>query len=340
MKLEDYDYELPKDQIAQRPLAKRADSRLLLVDRSKGGWEDLRFIDVVEYFKPGDALVLNDTKVIPARIIGKKPTGGRVEILLLSPEGEGDDSRKWKVLARPTLKEGQEVLFGAGHSKATCLGRGRENLLVVEFSGGDVMDFARMSGTTPLPPYIRREPEESDKDRYQTVYAAQEGAVAAPTAGLHFTKDILDEIRQKGVHIVNVTLHVGYGTFKPVVNLDTHIMHSETFEICSCAAETLNDVLASGRKIWAVGTTAVRVLETCALNQRVLAGKGETDLFLRPPQEIEVVGGLLTNFHWPRSTLLMLVSAFAGTELIQKAYRHAVKEGYRFFSYGDCMLIL
>ncbi len=339
-RLEDYDYDLPKNQIAQKPSNERSGSRLLLVDRSKGTFEDLSFVDIVSHLNPGDALVLNDTKVIPARILGNKATGGKVELLLLSPKGGEDKSKQWQVLSRPALKEGQEVFFGASNIKATCLGRDENKLLVFEFNTDDVLGFARRYGETPLPPYVKRLPEEVDKDRYQTVYACHEGSVAAPTAGLHFTEDILHKIRKKGIAIAYVTLHVGYGTFKPVLDLKSHKMHSEYFEISDSVANTLNKVMEGGGKIWAVGTTAVRVLETCALNERVLAGKGETDLFLCPPQTTEVIGGLLTNFHWPRSTLLMLVSAFAGTELIQKAYRHAIKEGYRFFSYGDCMLIV
>lgn len=334
--LAEFDYELPRDLIAQAPSEKRDACRLLVCDRSTGSLQDLSFRDLPRFLSKGDALVLNDTRVFPARLLGKKTTGGKADVLLIAPA----EGTKWKVLLRPPLKEGQEVVFGDGEARAVCRGRDREGMAILEFDTPDVRALAKKHGKVPLPPYIGREPDGKDAETYQTVYAEKEGAVAAPTAGLHFTRELLRDIEAKGISLVRVTLQVGYGTFKPVQDILTHRMHSESFELTSASAEAVNQAAAGGGKIWAVGTTAVRVLETCVLKKRVIPGTGETDLFLYPPADFEIVGGLVTNFHLPRSTLLMLVSAFMGHAFMKKAYRHAVKEKYRFYSYGDAMLIL
>lgn len=335
--IDDFDYELPAELVAQRPLGTRDASKLLVADRAAQSLKDDTFSSLGAYFSPGDVLVLNDTRVFPARLMGRKPTGGKVEILLVGPSEE--EEKVWRVLVQPALKEGQEIAFD-GTGMAVYRGRDLDGMALVEFAVGDVLSFAREHGRMPLPPYVRREPDAADEDSYQTVYASREGAVAAPTAGLHFTRPLLERIRQKGVRVVPVTLHVGYGTFKPVKDIDSHRMHAESFELRPETADAINAARAAGRKIWAVGTTAARVLETCALDGKVVPGSGETDLFIRPPAEFEIVSGLVTNFHLPRSTLLMLVSAFMGHDFMRKAYRHAVEKRYRFYSYGDAMLIV
>jgi len=336
-KLEDFDYPLPEGLVAQRPLERRDDCRLLVARRKEKSLEELRFRDIAGFFAPGDVLVLNDTKVFPARILGKKTTGGKVDILLLGPSEK--DPGRWRVLVQPALKDGQEIHLASGES-AFYRGRDADGTALVEFAVPDVRAFAARWGSMPLPPYIRREAETGDAADYQTVYAAAEGAVAAPTAGLHFTPELLDAIRAKGVETVTVTLHVGYGTFKPVQDLETHRMHAERFVLDAAAAARLNRARDEGGRIWAVGTTAVRTLETCVLKGRVIPGEGETDLFIFPPAEFEAVGALITNFHLPRSTLLMLVGAFMGVDFMKQAYRHAVDNKFRFYSYGDAMLIL
>jgi S-adenosylmethionine:tRNA ribosyltransferase-isomerase len=338
MRLEDFDYPLPKELIAQKPLEKRDESRLLVVDRKSGALSDRRFREIAEYFESGDVLVVNDTKVFPARILGKKKgTGGKVDVLLLTPAAEPG---AWRCLIQPGPKEGQVYEFPGG-AEATFLKRGDDDVPVVAFRGvEDVRALAEKIGTMPLPPYIKREPDASDVSQYQTVYAEKEGAVAAPTAGLHFTDALLDGLRAKGVDVRRVTLHVGYGTFKPVEDLEGHRMHSESFELTPETADAVNAAKSSGKKIWAVGTTSLRVLETCVVKRRVVPGKGETDLYIFPPFKFEAVDRLITNFHLPKTTLLLLVSAFMGEELRQKAYAHAVAERYRFYSYGDAMAIL
>lgn len=338
MKLEDFDYPLPKELIAQKPLDTRDDSRLLAVDRGTGALADRRFREVTEYFEPGDVLVVNDTKVFPARLLGrKKGTGGKVDVLLLSPAAEAN---AWRCLVQPGLKEGQAIEFPEG-AEAVFLRRGGDGIPVVEFRGvDDVRALAEKIGTMPLPPYIKREPEASDVSQYQTVYAEKEGAVAAPTAGLHFTGGLLSKLRAKEVRVSAVTLHVGYGTFKPVEDLEGHRMHAESFELSEGTAEAVNSAKAAGKKIWAVGTTSLRVLETCVRKRRVVPGKGETDLYIFPPFRFEAADRLITNFHLPKTTLLLLVSAFMGEALRKKAYEHAVRERYRFYSYGDAMAIL
>ena len=359
MKLSDFDYPLPKELIAQRPLARRDASRLLVVDRSNGSLTDRSFSDISEIFHAGDILVLNDTKVFPARILGrKKKTDGKVDLLLLKPYSRPVVSRSekflsaadaeklavktiWRCLVQPSLKEGQEIVFDEDGVEAVFLRRSDEGIPLVEFKNtGDVTAFARRAGTMPLPPYIKREADRMDVDAYQTIYAEKEGAVAAPTAGLHFTKELLDKICKRGVEILTVTLHVGYGTFKPVEDLEKHPMHSEAFELSEVTAERINRAKADKRKVWAVGTTTLRVLETCVRDKKLVAGKGETDLFIKEPFEFEVVDHLVTNFHLPKTTLLLLVSAFMGERLRKKVYDHAVEKKYRFYSYGDAMLVL
>ncbi len=338
MRLEDFDYPLPKELIAQKPLEKRDSSRLLTVDRKTGVLADRNFSDILEFFSPGDVLVVNDTKVFPARILGKKKgTGGKVDVLLLSPAAEPN---AWRCLVQPGLREGQVIEFPGG-AEAAFLRRGSDDIPVVEFHGvEDVRTLAEKIGTMPLPPYIKREPDASDVSQYQTVYARREGAVAAPTAGLHFTRSLLAQLKAKGVDVRHVTLHVGYGTFKPVDDLVNHRMHSESFELTPETAEAVNAAKAAGHKIWAVGTTSLRVLETCVQKKKLIPGKGETDLYITAPFPFEAVDRLITNFHLPKTTLLLLVSAFMGEELRKKAYAHAVSEKYRFYSYGDAMVIL
>ena len=336
--LNDFDYPLPKELIAQRPVEPRDASRLLVVDRKSGEFADRKFSDLAEYFSAGDVLVLNDTKVFKARILGrKKGTGGKVDILLLRSEREN----VWQCLIRPSPRDGQEMLFGEEKAEAVFIGRDAQGVPLVEFpKGTDLENLISKSGTMPLPPYIKRDPDNEDVDRYQTVFARNEGAVAAPTAGLHFTPELLKKIKDKGVEILYVTLHVGYGTFKPVEDLENHQMHAERFELNEETARCLNQARSEKRRIWAVGTTALRVLETCVVNKKVVGGKGETNLFIKPPFEFEVVDVLVTNFHLPKTTLLLLVSAFMGEKLRKKAYEHAIASKYRFYSYGDAMLIL
>jgi S-adenosylmethionine:tRNA ribosyltransferase-isomerase len=339
MNLNDFDYPLPKELIAQSPLPGRDGSRLLVADRKNKGLTDKHFRDIADLIPAGDVLVLNDTKVFPARILGrKKETGGKVDILLLSPT---EEKRRWKCLVQPVLKEGQRVVFEDPGAEAVHAGRDAAGLVVMQFEGlEDVRAFAEKMGQMPLPPYIKREPGEADKEVYQTVYATKEGAVAAPTAGLHFTETLLKKLKSKGVQILTVTLHVGYGTFRPVEDLENHRMHSETFELSEETATAVNAARAKGRGVWAVGTTTLRVLETCVQKKRLIPGAGETDLFIKAPFEFEAVDHLITNFHLPKTTLLFLVSAFMGESFRKKAYEHALAEKYRFYSYGDAMLIV
>lgn len=340
MDLDDFDYPLPKELIAQRPLAKRDASRLLVVDRKTKELRDRRFLDLAEYPSSGDVLVLNDTKVFPARLEArKKGTGGRAEVLLLEPQLS--DSSVWRCLVQPPLREGQELVMEGNGVEALFLKRDADGTPLVRFEGiADVRKMAQEIGRAPLPPYIKRDPDEEDVFSYQTVYAREEGAVAAPTAGLHFTEGLLGGIRGKGVEILFVTLHVGHGTFKPVQDLESHRMHAESFELSEETARKLNQAKEAGRKIWAVGTTSLRALETCVQRKKIVPGKGRTDLFIKEPFEFEAADHLVTNFHLPKTTLLLLVSAFMGEGLRKKAYEHAIRERYRFYSYGDAMLIL
>ena len=342
----EFDYDLPRRLIAQRPLAERSASRMLVVDRRAGDWHDSRVAELPDWLRQGDCLVVNDTRVIPARLVGRRvgqggEPGGSAEVLLLEPDGESEGD--WRALVRPgrRLRPGSAVVVAGTRIRVgERLGDGVRRIRFETGPGFCVERFAGDHGEVPLPPYIRREVDESDKERYQTAFARRPGSVAAPTAGLHFDGALLRRLQTHGVGLAKITLHVGLGTFRPVGTgrVEDHRMHSERFEVMPEAAEAIG---AAGR-IVAVGTTCVRTLETVAARGggSVSAMYGDTDLFIRPGHEFLAVDGLLTNFHLPRSTLLMLVAAFAGKDLVLAAYAHAVREDYRFYSYGDCMLVL
>lgn len=347
MKLAEFDYELPKELIAQHPLQDRHKARLMVLDRNTAEVHDRVFEDVVEYLEDGDALVLNDTKVIPARLFGKRKSGGKVEVFLLEKKNPVSEA-----LLRPSgrLKEGERLGLESG-DEAEVLGRGAIGRRV-KFSS-PIDEILQRCGHTPLPPYIRRPDEPSDRENYQTVYAKNAGATASPTAGLHFTGELLKRIRDKGVRICYVTLHTSYGTFAPVKaeHIEDHRMHEEYFNMPAETAEVISEAKKNGKRIFAVGTTTTRVLEHCFNAQYVIrlpAGRqgnthdvtGYTNLYIYPPYKFKIVDCLITNFHLPKSTLLMLISAFAGKDFIFKAYRHAIEEKYRFYSYGDAMLII
>lgn len=345
MNLNDFDYVLPKELIAQSPLAQRDTSRLLVVDRKTARLTDRHFSELADLVPSGDVLVLNDTKVFPARLLGrKKETGGKVDLLLLNPYTELSGNVRegiWRCLVQPSLKEGQTVVFEGQKEEAVFIGRDAAGIALVEFKGvKELRELAKKIGQMPLPPYIKREAGDADRQGYQTVYAQKEGAVAAPTAGLHFTEALLRKMSQKGVQILYVTLHVGYGTFRPVEDIENHRMQSESFELTAEVADRINRARAEHHGIWSVGTTTLRVLETCVQDKKLIPGTGETDLFVREPFEFEAVDHLITNFHLPKTTLLLLVSAFLGEPLRKKAYEHAIAEKYRFYSYGDAMLII
>ena len=339
MKVSDFDYDLPEDQIAQVPIKKRDESRLMLLNREKKTIEHKKFMDIIDYLNEGDCLVINNTKVIPARIYGKKETGANVEFLLLN-NIEGDI---WESIVRPgnKLHVGTKVIFGDGLLKAEILEvmSGGTRKVKFEYQGifNEILDKI---GLMPLPPYIHEELK--DKNRYQTVYAKYEGSAAAPTAGLHFTEELLEKIEKKGIKIANVTLHVGIGTFRPVKEEDVekHEMHTEHFYIKKEDANKINEAKQNGKRVIAVGTTSCRVLETIAdSNGFVSETEGDTKIFIYPGYKFKILDGLITNFHLPKSTLLMLVSALAGKEFILHAYNEAVNEKYRFFSFGDAMFI-
>ncbi|MFH0840216.1 MAG: tRNA preQ1(34) S-adenosylmethionine ribosyltransferase-isomerase QueA [Candidatus Omnitrophota bacterium] len=340
-KLSDFDYDLPKELIAQYPAESRDSSRMLVLDRRSGKITHKTFLDFPGYVKKDDILVLNNTKVMNVRLVGRRLTGGRTEIFLT----EKIENRIFKALLKPSsrIRERDEVIFEGSKLKARILAKKEANN-VVEFiyPGGNIDEELARIGSVPLPPYVKRSAEEIDKERYQTVYAREEGARAAPTAGLHFTECTLKEISSKGAKLAYVTLHVNYGTFAPVKTEDVtkHKMHIEEFRLGGKEADDINTVKKSGGRVFAVGTTSVRVLEACARGNQVEPQSGKTDIFIYPPYEFKIVDALLTNFHFPKSTLLMLVSAFVGRELILKAYKEAIRERYRFFSYGDCMLII
>jgi len=361
MRLTEFDYQLPPDLIAQRPLDERDASRMLLVDRVAGTLADRSFRDLPQILKPGDLLVFNNTKVFPARLLGhrrgvgaqpisphnpaaREHLRGEVELMLTRHLVEDE----WEGLVHPgrKIRNGEILIFGKDELEAEVTGRGEFGLRRVHLSArdGDVDAVIDRLGHVPLPPYIRRPDESSDRTTYQTVYAKARGAVAAPTAGLHFTERTLEELRKRGVESCEITLHVGLGTFQPVRAqiVEEHKMEGERFEISDAAAMAIKRALSEGRRIVAVGTTSVRTLEFVAQENasKIVAGKGEANLFIIPGFRFRVVGGLLTNFHLPKSTLLMLVSAFAGMGLTCRAYEHAVRERYRFYSYGDCMLIV
>lgn len=340
MLVRDFEYGLPQELIAQHPAPERTASRLLVLDRSDGRLHDCHFPDIKDWLRPGDLLVLNNTRVIPARVFGRLPTGGKVELLLLRRVGNGD----WEALSRPARKArpGTELDFGT--HRATVLERRPDGMRLVRFAPPDIAGLLESRGELALPPYIRERC--SEPERYQTVYSKRVGAVAAPTAGLHFTPDLLDELRAARVETVEVTLHAGLGTFRPVKaeTVEEHTMHPEQFELAAPAAGAVNRALKEGRRVVCVGTTAVRVVESRAVREpngwRVRPGSGDTALYIYPGYEWRVTGALLTNFHLPRSTLLMLVSAFATREQVLAAYRYAVEQRYRFYSFGDAMLIV
>ena len=339
MNLSDFDYNLPQELIAQTPIKKRDESKLMILDKQNGDIKHQTFKDIIDYLNPGDVLVLNDTKVIPARLIGEKEdTKAIIELLLLKEETENT----WECLSRPAkrLKVGTIINFGK-KLKAEVIEKKDEGIVRVKLIyEGILMEILDELGEMPLPPYIHE--KLTDKDRYQTVYAKNIGSAAAPTAGLHFTEDLLNKLKAKGVKIVFVTLHVGLGTFRPVEveNILKHHMHSEYYEMSEEVANTLNQAKKDKRPIYAVGTTSTRVLETIMHKyQEFKACKGNTDIFIYPGFEFLAIDGLITNFHLPKSTLLMLVSALASKEIILYAYQEAIKNNYRFFSFGDAMFI-
>lgn len=338
---EDFDFDLPEELIAQTPLKDRASSRLLVVNKETGDMEDKHFHDILDELQPGDALVMNNTRVLPARLYGEKPeTGGHLEVLLLT-NTEGDT---WETLIKPAkrAKVGTEIQFGDGRLKAVVKEELEHGGRIIEFKyDGIFLEILESLGEMPLPPYIKERLD--DPDRYQTVYAEENGSAAAPTAGLHFTKELLEEIKAKGIHLVYLTLHVGLGTFRPVSvdNIEEHHMHSEFYRLTEEAAKQLNEVRQAGGRIVAVGTTSIRTLETIGtkFNGEIQADSGWTDIFITPGYQFKVVEAFSTNFHLPKSTLVMLVSAFAGKDLTLAAYQHAIEEKYRFFSFGDAMFI-
>jgi S-adenosylmethionine:tRNA ribosyltransferase-isomerase len=342
MKVNDFDFYLPEELIAQTPLKNRASSRLMVLNKEQKKISHEHFYDLRNHLKKGDCLVLNDTRVLPARLFGQKTdTGAKVEILLLKEEGQDT----WETLVKPAkrIKNGTEITFGDGRLKAVCVGESEHGGRYLKFIySGIFYELLDELGQMPLPPYIKEQLEE--KDRYQTVYAVHQGSAAAPTAGLHFTSEMIEEIKESGVHVTFITLHVGLGTFRPVSvdNILEHDMHAEFYQVSKGTAELLNHVKKSGGRIITVGTTSTRTLETVAnkFNGRFEEDSGWTDIFIYPGYEFKAIDGLITNFHLPKSTLIMLVSAFATKEFVMEAYNEAVKEKYRFFSFGDAMLIL
>jgi len=340
-RLSDFDYDLPSAQIAQHPLPDRSASRLLVLDRATGKTRHLHFRDLPTLIPPGDLLVINTSRVIPARLRGKRTGGQDAEFLVVREIRDGT----WLAMAHPggKLKPGRRVMFGDDSAVEIIevLGGG---LRRVRFIGSlDARATLAKYGEVPLPPYIRRAPTQADQERYQTVYATHDGSVAAPTAGLHFTTELLARIHEQRTFVTAIDLHVGPGTFKPVEteDLDQHTMHPEAYEISEGAANSVNKVKGVGSGVWAVGTTVVRALESAVDPAgQVRPGPGETSLFIRPPYDFKIVNHVVTNFHLPRSTLLMLVCAFGGYEPVMAAYREAVKEGYRFYSYGDAMAVV
>lgn len=343
MRISDFDYYLPDELIAQEPLKNREASRMLLVDTSGRRFSDRSFVELPDFLQPEDVLVLNNTKVFPARLFGTSETGAKVEIFLVSERSDGT----WEALARPgkRLRPGKAITFNE-FLGAEIIERFDDGRVYIRFdSEGDFFELIDRIGRTPLPPYIKREKTsiDSDRERYQTVFAKDRGAIAAPTAGLHFTPEVLDTIRQKGVSIAEVTLHVGYGTFEPVRvdELSEHRVAAEKYAIGPETADLLNEARASGRRIVAVGTTTTRALEnTITRFGNFLEGSYSAELTITPGYQFKAIDGLLTNFHLPQSSLLVLTSTFGGHELIMSAYRHAVGAKYRFYSYGDCMLII
>ena len=340
MQTKDYWYDLPEELIAQTPLERRDSSRLMVLDRETGDVSHRHFYDVVEYLRPGDCLVMNDSRVLPARLLGHRPSGGAVEVLLLRDLGD----KRWECLCKPgrKMQVGNEVFFGSGELTAVVREVREDGNRVVEFQyEGIFLEVLERLGKMPLPPYIKE--ELADQERYQTVYSREVGSAAAPTAGLHFTKELLEKIRAMGVQTAFVTLHVGLGTFRPVKaeQITDHHMHSELCMMSEETASILNRTKAAGGRIICVGTTSCRTLESLVGEDgRFAAGSKWTDIFIYPGYRFKAMDGLITNFHLPESTLVMLVSAFAGREHVLNAYAEAVKERYRFFSFGDAMCII
>lgn len=352
MLISEYDYNLPEELIAQMPADKRDNSRMMVLNRKDRTISHKHFYDIVDLIEPNTLLVMNNTKVLPARLIGHKDTGAKIEVFLLKQNSKmQDEPENWEVLIKPSKRVKPDTIIKISDELSVrAIKRLEENgewLVELIFNGNNVLDVLHRNGNIPLPPYIERKiPNEDlkklDFERYQTVYAKDEGSVAAPTAGLHFTKEILKKLENKGVELAYVTLNVGLGTFRPVQceNVENHKMHSETFEISEKAAEQINRAKAEGKKIVAVGTTTVRTLETAYKKFGCIkACHDHSELFIYPPYEFKVIDNLITNFHLPKSTLLMLVSALAGKDFIFDAYKEAIENKYRFFSYGDCMYI-
>lgn len=352
MLISEYDYNLPEELIAQMPADKRDNSRMMVLNRKDRTISHKHFYDIVDLIEPNTLLVMNNTKVLPARLIGHKDTGAKIEVFLLKQNSKmQDEHENWEVLIKPSKRVKPDTIIKISDELSVrAIKRLEENgewLVELIFNGDNVLDVLHRNGNIPLPPYIERKiPNEDlkklDFERYQTVYAKDEGSVAAPTAGLHFTKEILKKLENKGVELAYVTLNVGLGTFRPVQceNVENHKMHSETFEISEKAAEQINRAKAEGKKIVAVGTTTVRTLETAYKKFGCIkACHDHSELFIYPPYEFKVIDNLITNFHLPKSTLLMLVSALAGKDFIFEAYKEAIENKYRFFSYGDCMYI-
>lgn len=341
MKVEDFDFNLPEELIAQTPLKERAESRMMVLDKQTGTLTHETFKNVVNYLKPGDLLILNDTKVLPARLHGvKEETGANIEVLLLKQ----DEKDVWETLVKPAkrIKEGSVISFGNGRLKAVCTGEKEQGGRMLRFEyDGIFYEVLDELGEMPLPPYIKEQLDE--KDRYQTVYAKERGSAAAPTAGLHFTEPLLAQLKEHGVRIEFITLHVGLGTFRPVSvdSIEDHDMHAEYYTISKQTEEAIRETKKQGGRVIAVGTTSVRTLETAARDHGVVReSSGWTDIFIYPGFEFKAIDGMITNFHLPKSTLIMLISALAGQSHVMTAYAEAVKERYRFFSFGDAMLII
>jgi S-adenosylmethionine:tRNA ribosyltransferase-isomerase len=339
--VDDFDYDLPHELIAQTPIKERDESRLLVLDHTTGEMSDQHFYNIIDQLNPGDAVVMNNSRVMPARIYGEKPdTGGHIEVLLLH-NTEGD---RWETLVKPAkrAKVGTKITFGDGQLTATIVEELEHGGRIIEFHyDGIFMEVLEKLGETPLPPYIKEKLD--DPERYQTVYAKENGSAAAPTAGLHWTKDLLQKVQDKGIKLVYLTLHVGLGTFRPVdeERIEDHKMHSEFYRLDEASAKTLNEVRQNGGRIIATGTTSIRTLETIGtkFNGEIHADSGWTDIFIKPGYQWQVVDAFITNFHLPKSTLVMLVAAFTGRDKILNAYQHAIQEKYRFFSFGDAMFI-
>ncbi len=338
MQLSDFDYHLPETLIAQMPLAKRNASRLLVVDPIRHELLDSRFNDLADRLNPGDLLVFNNTRVIPARLFGQKSTGGKIEVMV---ERILDHHRLLaNIRASKSPKPGSHLMLD-GQIRCRMQERRGDLFLLVQDSNSSWLELIESHGHMPLPPYIQRSDDEDDRERYQTVYAQIPGAVAAPTAGLHFDEQQIAALQSKGVNTAYITLHVGAGTFQPirVDNIDDHVMHAERIDVPAEVCDLIDKTRAAGGRVVAVGTTVVRSLETAAKNDKLEAFQGDSQIFIKPGYEFRIIDAMITNFHLPKSTLLMLVSAFAGTEFMREAYRHAIKQQYRFFSYGDAMFI-